>query len=57
MTSDESKKATSEKIAEQIKEYLAKGGKITKLPSQSFSQSHDAEYIKMQIRKSKNGSS
>ena len=57
MTNDKEKKASSEKIAQQIKEYLAKGGTITKLPSQSFSQSHDAEYIKMQIRKRKNGSS
>jgi len=57
MNDDKEKKAASEKIAEQIKEYLSKGGKITKLPSQSFSQSHDSEYIKLQIRKRKNESS
>lgn len=58
MTNDEEKKASSEKIAEQIKEYLAKGGKITQLPSQSFSQSHDTEYVKLQLRKrNKNGPS
>jgi hypothetical protein len=58
MTNDDQKKAMSEKIAEQIKEYLAKGGKITKLPNQAFSQTHDTEYVKLQLRKrNKNGPS
>ncbi len=58
MTNEDQKKAMSEKIAEQIKEYLAKGGEITKLPRQSFAQPHDTEYVKLQLRKrNKNGPS